>query len=95
MKPLQALKKQGQLTPLDMSFAQLICRLAANESDELTWAAALASHATANGHACLDLTREAGRNIYLGDAAGSVTLPDFKSWTAALQELSVVGSPAD
>ncbi len=95
MKPLQALKKQGQLTPLDMSFAQLICRLAANESDELTWAAALASHATANGHACLDLTREAGRNIYLGDAAGSVTLPDFKSWIAALQGLSVVGSPAD
>lgn len=95
MKQLQALKKQGQLTQLDVSFAQLICRLAANESDELAWAAALASHATANGHACLDLACEAGRKIYLGDAAGSVALPDFKSWTAALQGLSVVGLPGD
>ncbi len=95
MKQLQALKKQGQLTQLDVSFAQLMCRLSASESDELAWAAAWVSHATANGHVCLDLTCEAGRKIYLGDAVGFVTLPDYKEWVAALQGQSVVGRPGE
>ncbi len=95
MRQLQALKKQGQLTPLDVSFARLMCRLAANESNELALAAALASHATANGHICLDLSSEAGRKVYFGDAMAPMKLPDFAEWVVALQGLSVIGSPGD
>ena len=95
MKQLFALQKQGLLTSLDVSFAQLMCRLSANESDELALAAALASHATANGHVCLDITCEADRKVYLSDDVGSVQFPDYKGWITALQDLSVMGVPGD
>ncbi len=95
MKQLQALQKQGQLTSLDVSFAQLMCRLSENESNELSLAAALVSNATTNGHACLDLHCEAGKKLYLVEDAVSFQLPEYKTWIVALQKMSVLGKPGD
>jgi len=95
MKQLQALQKQGLLTSLDVGFAQLMCRLSLNESNELAMAAALASHATANGHVCLDLNCEAGRKVYLGDDVGSVKFPDYSDWIAVLRKMPVLGETGD
>jgi len=95
MKQLQALQKQGQLTSLDVSFAQLMCRLSENESNELALAAALVSNATANGHACLDLHREASKKIYLVGEDVSFQLPKYEAWVEALQKMPVLGEPGD
>jgi len=95
MKQLKALKRQGVLTSLDVSFAQLMCRLSDNESNELAMAAALASHATANGHVCLDLNSEAGKKIYLHEDAQSVKLPDYKEWVTVLSDAPVLGHPGE
>jgi len=95
MKQLRILQKQGMLTSLDTSFAQLMCRLAANESHELAMAAALASHATANGHVCLDLSREAGKKIYLPESEKSIQLPDYTEWLSVLNDMSVLGQPGE
>lgn len=95
MKQLLALQKQGMLTSLDVSFAQLMCRLSANESNELALAAALASHATANGHVCLDLNFETGKKIYRHEDPLSIQLPSYEEWVMALRGLPVIGNPGD
>ncbi len=93
MKQLQALKREGRLSDLDISFARLLCRLAGTASDELAWGAALASHATGKGHVCLDLAAEADRPICPDGATGPTRLPGFENWVAALKATSVVGDP--
>ncbi|MCX8043537.1 MAG: hypothetical protein N3B18_05350, partial [Desulfobacterota bacterium] len=51
----EKLRATGALEPIDIQFAQFLCRLAGDSaSSELFWAAALASNVTQNEkHVCL------------------------------------------
>jgi exodeoxyribonuclease V alpha subunit len=84
-------------TELDRHFAALMTRLAGKEDRHLWLAAALTSHATQEGHVCLDLAKFSG--MPLGSAESRTettgTYPSLVGWTKALKECCVVGSPGE
>ena len=92
LQRLDSLRSAGALTDLDVHFARFLARLAGSASPELALAAALASHATGEGHVCVDL------NALTGGWAASgaeLSMPALADWIAALQASPVVGAPGE
>jgi exodeoxyribonuclease V alpha subunit len=97
---LEALGALGLLSDLDVQFADLVRRATGSEEVAVLHAAALASRAVGEGHACLDLAAQAGRSFPGrpapagepdAEASGSEarrgtvpTLPPLEEWLAAL-----------
>jgi len=89
---LELLAEQNLLSALDLHFAELMCRLSADSSPELSLAAALASNAIAQGHVCLQLPSWAGSR--LGNPP-IYSLPSLTAWHNHLRGCAVVGEPGD
>ena len=87
---LELLAEQNLLSALDLHFAELMCRLSADSSPELSLAAALASNAIAQGHVCLQLPSWAGSR--LGNPP-IYSLPSLTAWHNHLRGCAVVGEP--
>jgi exodeoxyribonuclease V alpha subunit len=80
-----------EFSDLDRHFGRLIARLSGGEDPVLVAAAALASRATGRGDVCVDLAEFAGRPV----PGGSVAMPPFDEWIAALRNYPPVGRPGD
>lgn len=81
---------------IDIHFAELMDRLSGKNSPELFLASALLSHATSEGHVCLDLAALEGRPLELNDGGESaVTCPGLDEWHKGLETCRVVGRPGD
>ena len=81
----------AEFSDLDRHFGRLVARLSGREDPALVAAAALASRATGGGDVCVDLAEFAGRPV----PGGSVVMPPFDAWTAALRNSPAVGQPGD
>lgn len=93
---LQCLHDQGALSDLDVHFAHFMERLAGGNAAELALAAALASHATAQGDICLNLRQWIRRTQALqADPAAlpPTILPTAQDWLESLRNSPVVGQP--
>jgi exodeoxyribonuclease V alpha subunit len=90
---LKSLGAAGELSPLDIHFAQLMTRLSAGGEPELALAAALVSRATGQGHVCLDL--QAVSKGTPDGLASTKLLPEPGEWCEKLRKSPVVGAPGD
>ncbi len=88
---LDTLFNAGAITECDRRFAQFINRLGAGGSPYCAIAAALVSRASADGHACLELSLAPDQNPRL-DAA---ECPPTSAWVDALRQSAAVGEPGD
>lgn len=87
----------------DRRFAATLMRFETSGAHEVALAAALASHSTRAGQACVSLAEYAGRPWPLaggatgrGDVDEAVpSAPALEPWLAALQEASTVGAPGE
>ncbi|TCO79703.1 DNA helicase/exodeoxyribonuclease V alpha subunit [Plasticicumulans lactativorans] len=92
---LQRLFDAGVLSELDLGFARLLVRLGGG-GPALALAAALASRAVGEGHACLDLANPGPRGRLLLPAAAdapALWAPEPAAWRAALAASPAVGAP--
>ncbi|TZF84385.1 exodeoxyribonuclease V subunit alpha [Cognatilysobacter lacus] len=87
MSLLDALQRSGVLRPVDLALAQALQRIDGDIADSALAAAALASHAVAQGHAAFD-PAAAGELV---DA--SIDWPDAAEWRATLAACSMVDRP--
>lgn len=62
---------------------------------QLLLAAALASHATGEGHVCIDLRAIAGGAVLETPDRPALSAPPLEPWLAALRRSPVVGEPGD
>lgn len=92
MPELEQLARQSILSTLDLHFAELMGRLSANTSPELSLAAALTSSAIGKGHVCMQLNSFAGTR--LGNPV-VCKLPSRTDWERQLRACTVVGAPGD
>jgi exodeoxyribonuclease V alpha subunit len=90
---VDSLHATGAISDLDRSFARLMARLSGSGDGALALAAALVSHASAEGDICLDLARLAGGSISAGETA--IRCPDLGQWVSSLRKFAVVGAPGD
>jgi len=84
-------------SPMARHFADLMARLADDDSRELRWAAALAVQAIGEGHVCVALPRVAAGN---GDVAppglpSQLRTADMDRWADTLRRSPVVGRPGE
>jgi exodeoxyribonuclease V alpha subunit len=79
-------------TNLDLQLAQLMSRLARDDSWELAVAVALVSNLTTRGHVCLELKEWSGRVVLDGEGSGH-RLPEYQAWFEKLKSCSVVADP--
>lgn len=92
---LQHLSEQGGVDDIDLHFADLMGRLAGQESESLLLAAALASHACGEGHVCLQLGEWGGRRIGNDRDDRQQYLPQMETWMAELRRCPVVAAPPE
>lgn len=88
LKSLEAARRQGQLSDLDVHFARLIADQG-DDSPPVVLAAALLSQLTSAGHVCLDLAALAEQAVLEG-----VSAPPLADWMAALQAHPACGDAA-
>ncbi len=79
-----------ELVSIDNHFGDLISRLSHTTNPDIFLAAALASKATRDGHACLSLSVWAGREVRAADG-GSYQCPGLPDWLAELAACPSVG----
>lgn len=95
-KDLYRLYDSGMLSLLDIHFASFVTRLAGSDVPELSFAAALASSYTRQGHICLDLSGVEGRKLLEGEDGGdAVVCPELNGWCGKLRKTTVVGNPGE
>ena len=92
---LQYLWEQGQVSDVDLHFADLMRRMAGQESESLLLAAALASHACGEGHVCLQLGEWGGRRLGSNRNHRQQYLPQMETWMAELRRCPVVAAPPE
>lgn len=88
---LRELRASEAIGELDAQFAAFIGRNATQATAPLVLAAALTSHATSEGHVCIDLARVAGKAV----GESSVQAPTLAAWRAALEASDAVGRPGE
>ena len=96
-KDIQFLLDHNLLSELDIHFARLITRISGQESPGLFLASALVSHATSEGHVCLDLSSPDEKPLIAGEP-GTETFrwPSLAEWREILvSSSSAVGRPGD
>ncbi|MDF1578335.1 MAG: exodeoxyribonuclease V subunit alpha [Desulfurivibrionaceae bacterium] len=81
-----------ELVSIDNHFGSLLSRLAETANPNVFLAGALASMATRNGHACLDLSAWSGREV--AAPAGVFRCPELPVWAADLAACPAVGDGA-
>jgi exodeoxyribonuclease V alpha subunit len=91
---LRLLHQHRQLNDLDLHLAEYLLAEAAIVSQSLALAVALTSHATSEGHLCLDLNQLAGRTLF-GDSAFAVRTPAIGEWRTELERSGIVGVPGE
>jgi exodeoxyribonuclease V alpha subunit len=92
---LEAARREGLLSDLDLQFARFVMRLGPHDPPEVALAACLVSHATGDGHVCIDLAASAGRPLLtLGDGT-RIVAPPLARWVEALRGSPRVGAPGD
>ncbi len=82
------------LRVLDREFAALMCRLADHPSTELAWLAALVSHATGQGHICIDLHDPAAA-LVSSETDNPPAVPQGLARCEALRGSNVIGRPGN
>ena len=94
--PLELLKYNRVLNPIDVHFARFLGELCGNGDSDIVLGAALASRATGAGDICLDLNAVSG-TILLEPEAGqpAVSCPRLGQWEKQLRGSAVVGRPGD
>ncbi len=80
------------LRTLDREFARLICRLADRPTELLAWLAALVSHATGQGHICIDLDDPAAA-LDASELEGALRPAAGLRWSDAVKDVNVIGRP--
>ena len=86
----------GILSLLDIHFADFTERLAGRNVPELSFAAAMVSSYTRQGHICLDLSSVEGKQLLEGEDGGDpVVCPELKDWCGKLRKTTVVGNPGE
>jgi exodeoxyribonuclease V alpha subunit len=93
MKNLDLYLESDSFSSLDRHFAGFIQKLSGASSPELVLAAALVSHATGEGHICLDLALE--QPLDLHEIRERFALPEKGLWEKKLRESDVVGKPGE
>jgi exodeoxyribonuclease V alpha subunit len=91
---VDSLLKADLFSPLDVHFAKLMAGLSGNGTQELFFAAALASHYQGEGHICFDLSSMAGKRIKEEDP-DSPACPNLDEWLSILRRAEVVGKPGE
>ncbi len=86
---LRALRASGTADELDVHFAAFICRTSGAPSPALALAAVLASHATREGHVCVDLARAAGEVV----GESGIEAPPLSQWLRVLTRCDAIGGP--
>lgn len=77
-------------------FSRFIAAFADTDDTDVLLAAALVSHATANGDVCLDLGQVAGTEFDAPpDGQSAVVYPEYTVWKDKLSKSSAVGRPGD
>ncbi|MFN2366887.1 MAG: exodeoxyribonuclease V subunit alpha [Desulfurivibrionaceae bacterium] len=79
-----------ELVSIDNHFGALISRLSHTTNSDIFLAAALASKATRDGHACLNLSVWAGREVAAADG-GCYRCPELPDWLESLAACPTVG----
>ncbi|MGD8468406.1 MAG: exodeoxyribonuclease V subunit alpha [Desulfobacterales bacterium] len=93
---IKNLQMQGRLSAFDVHFARFIDHYAAGPDADLGLAAALLSHATAQGDICLDLETTAGQHLMdRQDEQLAVVCPQLEEWLEKLKASPAVGSPGE
>ncbi len=102
MARLATLRAQGSLRDIDFHLADALRRHYGEREPAVLLAAALASRAVADGHACLDLaalaeTEWPAADEYAGDKAAMtrLRLPALAQWLAALAGSRCCGAPPE
>ena len=86
--------KDDLLTHLDIHFARFMERLCGGDAPELSFAAALVTSYTRQGHICLDLSSIAGKPLPgTMEEADSIVCPELNHWCERLRKSMVVGKP--
>jgi len=88
------------LSHINYHFAQFICRIARNHSQELAIAAALVSYWTERGHICIDLNELSQMPVHdcleiPHHEKDPVVFPSVEYWIQKLLESGVVGKPGE
>ncbi|MFO7606406.1 MAG: exodeoxyribonuclease V subunit alpha [Desulfurivibrionaceae bacterium] len=79
-----------ELVSIDNHFGAFISRLSHTTNSDIFMAASLASKATRDGHACLNLSAWAGREVATADG-GCYQCPELPDWLEALAACPTVG----
>lgn len=93
---LYRLCQHGILSLLDIHFARFAARLAGRDVPELSFAAAMVSSYTRQGHICLDLSSVEGKELLGGEnGEDPVVCPELNDWCGKLRKSTVVGNPGE
>ena len=92
MDLLEQLYSNDIISELDLHFARFLERMEGRPAPELALAAALLSHATRQGHICLDLASPPVCLPVSGETK-ALTCPAVEDWTGILQGSRAVGEP--
>ncbi len=95
-KKFRDLQIKGRLSAFDVHFAGFIDHYAADQDADIGLAAALVSHATAQGDICLDLETIAGQHLMdTEDEQSAIICPQLEDWLKKLKASPAVGSPGE
>ena len=93
-KLLRDLSCLNTLNHLDLYLANFLMAEAQQPSPALALAVALTSHATSEGHVCLDLNEHAGTEL-CSNTESVLRTPAISEWRSALLESGVVAKPGE
>ncbi|MCU7924439.1 MAG: exodeoxyribonuclease V subunit alpha [Candidatus Thiodiazotropha sp. (ex Dulcina madagascariensis)] len=91
---LRDLHRSNRLDDLDLHLAEFLLAQATRPSQSLALAIALTTHATSEGHVCLDLKAIADESVF-STSDRVVRAPGLQTWRRELLESGVVGHPGE
>jgi exodeoxyribonuclease V alpha subunit len=90
---MKSLLQNNILSPIDVHLAGLMKKVSRPGSEELSLAAALASHHRLEGNICLDLSSMSGKQLTKDD--DSPSCPELDEWLSILRGEDAVGKPGE
>ena len=96
MNKIRLLLNEGIINPIDYYFTASLSEFSESIGPSVFLAAALASHATANKHVCLDLSAMETKILFaFPDGKPAVQCPELMPWRRELENCPFVGSPGE
>ncbi len=92
---LNRLLQTGAVSDIDLHFARFLAQHGAGDAPTVQLAACLASHATGDGHVCVDLPAVAGQVLFTGENHPGLMAPALSEWRSDLRRSPVVGRPGE